>query len=56
MNLTMGVTDRSPLGTFDPVLERGSSHLSLKSPNSCEGHRARISQGRVLESAYGRCE
>ena len=38
MNLTIGVTDRSPLGTFDPVLEHGSSHLSLKSPNSCEGH------------------
>lgn len=51
-NLTTGVTDRSPLGTIDPVLEHGSSHHSLKSPNSCEGHRARISQGRDLESKY----
>jgi len=51
-NLTIGVTDRSPLGTIDPVLEHGSSHHSLKSPNSCEGHRARISQGRDLENTY----
>ena len=51
-NLTIGVTDRSPLGTVDPVLELGSSHHSLKSPNSCEGHRARISQGWDLESTY----
>lgn len=51
-NLTTGVTDRSPLGTIDPVLEHGSSHHFLKSPNSCEGHRARISQGRDLENKY----
>jgi transposase len=50
--LTIGVTDRPPLGTIDPVLELGSSHHSLKSPNSCEGHRARISQGRELENTY----
>lgn len=41
-----------PLGTIDPVKERGSSHLTLKSPDSCEGRRARISQGRDLESTY----
>ena len=50
MNLIKGVADRSPLGTTDPVFEQGSPHLSPESPNSCEGHRARISQGRVLES------
>ena len=52
MNLNIGVIDRSPLGTIDPVLEHGSSHHSLRSPNSCEGHRSRISQGRDLESTY----
>jgi len=51
-NLMIGVTDRLPLGTIDPVKERGSSHQSLKSPNSCVGHRARILQGRDLESIY----
>lgn len=51
-NLIIGVTDRLPLGTIDPVKERGSSHLTLKSPDSCEGHRARISQGRDLENTY----
>lgn len=51
----MGVIDRSPLGTGDPVLERGLSHPTLKSPNSCLGHRARISQGRAsgIQSAGG---
>jgi len=48
----IGVTDRLPLGTIDPAKERGSSHHSLTSPNSCEGHRSRISQGRDLESKY----
>jgi transposase len=51
-NLTIGVTDRSPLGTLEPVKELGSSHHSLNSPNSCEGHRSRISQGWDLESTY----
>lgn len=45
-----GVTDRSPLGTKDPVLKQGSSHPYLDSPNSCEGHRARILQGRASET------
>jgi transposase len=52
VKLTIGVTDRLPLGTIDPALEQGSSHHSLKSPNSCEGVRARISQGRDLENTY----
>lgn len=52
MKSIMGVIDRSPLGTIDPVSERGSSHHSLKSPNSCVGHRARISQGRELENTH----
>lgn len=51
-NLTIGVIDRWYLGTIDPVCERGSSHRSLNSPNSCEGLKARISQGRDLESPY----
>lgn len=51
-NLTTGVIDRWYLGTVDPVSERGSSHHSLNSPNSCEGLKARISQGRDLESPY----
>jgi transposase len=51
-NLTTGVIDRWYLGTVDPVCERGSSHHSLNSPNSCEGLKARISQGRDLESPY----
>ena len=51
-NLTTGVIDRWYLGTVDPVSERGSSHHSLNSPNSCEGLEARISQGRDLESPY----
>ena len=46
------MTDRFPLGRLIPFLEHGSSHHSLRSPNSCEGHRARISQGRDLESKY----
>lgn len=51
-NITIGVIDRFYLGTIDPVSELGSSHHSLNSPNSCEGHKARISQGRDLESLY----
>src|SRR3990172_5352555 len=51
-NLTMGVTDRLPLGTIDPVKEHGSSHSTLKSPDSCKGQRARISQGRDSEDTY----
>jgi transposase len=50
--ITIGVTDRMPLGTADPVKERGSSHLSLDSPDSCEGLKARISQGRDSENSY----
>ena len=51
-NLTIGVIDRKYLGTIDPVSELGSSHHSLNSPNSCEGHKARILQGRELENPY----
>jgi hypothetical protein len=51
-NLTIGVIARMYLGTIDPVSELGSSHHFLNSPNSCEGYKARISQGRDLESPY----
>jgi len=52
MNSKIGVIDRQSLGTIDPACEHGSSHRSLNSPNSCMGYKARISQGRDLESQY----
>ena len=46
------MTGRITLGTTDPAPKLGSSYHTLRSPNSCVGRRARISQGRELENTY----